>query len=301
MATSQQFLVADNSTLANFKSWASAISAFFTTAGWTQSTDTGQVNWSTIATVPGSNAFVYEVWQPGDGLTTFYLKVEYGNFGNANSPSLRLSIGTSTNGAGTLTGFYTPATQCNSGALSGLSSTATYECDLSGVAGRMGVMMWRNAANNQQQFFGVQRSLDSTGAATSDYVTLWTCGNLVHTIQETISFSLGVAPPLSISGTGTAGGVPGLTQAYFVRGIALGSFGTPFNGEIPMDLCCPLLGQWQNECTVCGTSDPSAITEGITFSATVYGASKTYMPSKLGPFLDFASAGATGMLCMEYD
>ena len=79
MSTQQSFLVCDSSTLANFKSWAQTISAFFTTATWTQSADTGQVNWSTIASVPGSGAFVYEIWEPNDGLTTFYVKVEYGN------------------------------------------------------------------------------------------------------------------------------------------------------------------------------------------------------------------------------
>jgi hypothetical protein len=36
MATSQQQLVFDSSTLANFKQWAQAISAFFGTAGWTR-------------------------------------------------------------------------------------------------------------------------------------------------------------------------------------------------------------------------------------------------------------------------
>lgn len=32
--TSQQFLVCDSSTLANFKQWAQAISAFFSRATW---------------------------------------------------------------------------------------------------------------------------------------------------------------------------------------------------------------------------------------------------------------------------
>ena len=302
MATSQQFLVSDNSTLANFKSWASAISAFFTTAGWTQSADTGQVNWSTIATVPGSGAFVYEVWQPNDGLTTFYLKVEYGNYGNANSPTLRVSLGTGTNGAGTLTGFVTPATPVQATALTGLSSTATYECNLSGVAGRMGVMMWRTGANNQQQFFAVQRSLDATGAPTGSYVTLWTHGDSTgRTLQQSVSFALGVAPPLCSQVNGTANSVTGCTQTAFVRGISSGGSGTVFNSSIPMDLCAPLLGQWQDECTVCGTADPTAIVDGLTFGATVYGATKIYMPTRLGSFAYFGAQSNTGLLCMEYD
>lgn len=62
MATSQQFLVADNSTLANLKAWASAIGAALATFGWVQQPDTGQVVWTatvltlTQVAVSGGNA-----------------------------------------------------------------------------------------------------------------------------------------------------------------------------------------------------------------------------------------------------
>lgn len=48
--TSVQNLVADNSSVTNFKAWATAISAFFTTCGWTQTSDTGQVKWTVSTT-----------------------------------------------------------------------------------------------------------------------------------------------------------------------------------------------------------------------------------------------------------
>src|SRR5450631_473978 len=49
MATNQQFLVADNSTYANYSSWASAISANFAAFTWIQSADTGQVMWTGLS------------------------------------------------------------------------------------------------------------------------------------------------------------------------------------------------------------------------------------------------------------
>src|SRR5260370_3097355 len=107
MATQNSALVRDNSTAANFRAWGSVISAFFTTAGWVASSDTGQVsNWTT-QTVPAANAYVYEIWKPNDGLTTFYLKVEYGtgtNSGNTN-PRSRLTIASGTKGPGPLNRF----------------------------------------------------------------------------------------------------------------------------------------------------------------------------------------------------
>src|ERR1039458_8773880 len=99
--TSNQALVRDNSTLANFKNWATAISAFFITAGWTRTADTGQVNWSTIAVVPGAGSYVYEILQTNDGFTTYYLKGEYGTHSTgSNNPATRFTGGTSTTGTG---------------------------------------------------------------------------------------------------------------------------------------------------------------------------------------------------------
>ena len=105
MAAQQLQLVCDNSTLTNFKEWAKAISDWFAACDWTQSADTGQVDWGTLASPPGSGAYVYEVWQPGDGLENFYLKIEYGNYSGTNAPTIRLTISTTTDGAGTPTGY----------------------------------------------------------------------------------------------------------------------------------------------------------------------------------------------------
>lgn len=199
MATSQQQLVCDSSTLANFKQWAQAISGAFSTFGWTQASDTGQVNWSTISSVPGSAAYVYEIWKPGDALTAFYLKVEYGNFSGTNSPCIRVSIGTGTNGSGTLTGFVTQLYTTQTFGITPSSTTSQYECDFSGDSGRVGVMMWRNAANNQQQFFGVERSLNSSGTPTSAHVTVTVVGcgsgNVGCAGQQSLVFGVGAALP----------------------------------------------------------------------------------------------------------
>jgi hypothetical protein len=222
--TSQQFLICDQSTFANFFQWAAPISAFFAASGWAQSTDTGQEMWTgmnitanaqsgttavftynsltglplangralnitgmtnagnnhtivitsftgttsgtitcTLATgvtesgssgvvtaataVPGSAAFVYEVWTPNDGLTNFFVKMEYGNVSGTNCPSIRITISTTTNGAGTATGLILGPTNTNPASFTPPSTTTPYECNFSGAPGRIGVMMWRNSPN----------------------------------------------------------------------------------------------------------------------------------------------------------
>src|SRR5262252_6500665 len=176
--TSQTFLFCDSSTVAMFKQWGQAISTAFSTFGWTQSSDTGQVSWGSISSVPAANAYVYEVWTPNDGLTNFYLKVEYGNGqGQTNLPTVRLSIATATNGSGTLTGLVMgPLYTNNIATYTTTGTTTSYECDFSGAAGRFAALMWRNAPNGAPQFFGVERSVNSSGTYTSSHVTVVTAG-----------------------------------------------------------------------------------------------------------------------------
>lgn len=292
--TSQQQLVCDNSTLANFKQWASAISAFFTTAGWTQSADTGQVNWSTIASVPGSGAYVYEVWKPGDALTVFYLKVEYGNVSGTNCPSLRVTLGTLTNGSGTLAGYVTDAIKVNVNSFTAPSATTQYECDFSGDASRIGVMMWRNGINNCQQLFAVERSLNASGTYTSSYVTIWTKGYSSNSTaaQYTIVFGAGVAPALKNSVFG-AGGWTARTGQVINTAVNAGAF----NGSIPFDTPAPYIGYFDYSCTVVGIGAPADFAEGVTFTASLYGSTRTFMPSALGAF----GIPASGNTLMRYD
>jgi hypothetical protein len=296
--TSHQFLVCDNSTLANFKGWASAISAFFATAGWTQSSDTGQVNWSTISTVPGSSAYVYEVWEPNDGLTNFYLKVEYGNQSSTNCPTVRLTISTGTNGAGTMTGYVLGPYNTNTTSYTAPSPSTTYECDFSGAAGRIGTMLWRNGINSCQQFFGVERSLNSSGAYTGTHVTLLTAGNSSNATgtQQSLVFGVGVAPAVASVGTSWTGWACRSACATAPGAAAA------FNGAIPMDTVAPAVGFFDFPLTAAGLGMINDFAEGVTFVVTLYGSTRTFMPSKNGPFSSmFIGHNGGSALCMRYD
>jgi hypothetical protein len=99
----------DNSTLANYLAWAKGIAdALKTLPGLAQSADTGQINWASVAAVPGVNAYSgYEIYRLNDSLDAtapVFIKIEYGTGASVNQPALRISVSTATNGAGTLTG-----------------------------------------------------------------------------------------------------------------------------------------------------------------------------------------------------
>jgi hypothetical protein len=67
------------STVANFRGCSKAVSDFFRTAGWVHASDSGRGNWATLAAVPAQDQYLFEIWKPGDSLTAFDVKIQYGN------------------------------------------------------------------------------------------------------------------------------------------------------------------------------------------------------------------------------
>jgi hypothetical protein len=40
--------------------------------------DSDRGNWATLAAVPAQDQYLFEIWKPGDSLTAFYVKIQYG-------------------------------------------------------------------------------------------------------------------------------------------------------------------------------------------------------------------------------
>jgi hypothetical protein len=269
-------------------------------AGVNAAAQTGVVTKATVA--PGSSAYFYEIWQPNDGLTVFYVKLEMGNTSGTNSPNARLTVGTTTDGAGTInSGITIGLTSVCPNGFTPASAVTQYECDFSGAAGRIGVMMWRNSPTNLGQwYFGIERSVNSVGSYTGTYVTLWTVGGSNRVSQQTLVF-----------GTGATQSFSNTLGQWVCRVVNANSY-TPvssaFNGSIPFDTCSPAIGYFDYPCTGVGVVFGADLADGVTFTATVYGNVRTYMPGKAAGLNTFGSAGpllntSSGLyaLCMRYD
>ena len=277
MATSNQTLVRDNSTLANFKNWAKAISDFFITAGWTRTSDTGQVNWTSIASVPGSGTYVYEILQTNDGGTTFYLKVEYGTHGDgSNNPGMRFTGGTSTTRTGNVSGITTGAFKAPDNVGGNGEGASTFNCYFSGDAGRMCIMMWRDVTNPVNAWvMVVQRSINASGAYTNSYFTLATqsySGNNCGTNQQSVMFGVGAGPQRNT----------GLRTRLNVLG---GSFSSEiFNGSTAVSPVFPEVGLFDNPMDALMVGCSGDFTEGqiVTIAAgnMPYGTAHTYVCSQ---------------------
>jgi|SRR5271157_817461 len=182
MAISQLSFYPDCSTLTNFKAWAQFISNFFTTAGWTAGTDTGQVNWGTIVSVPTSaGTAVYEIWKSADSGSTacpITIKVEY--WSASNIPSTFFTVGTGgTDGAGNLN---TPKSPRQALAAYSADASNLYPCYASGDSGSMRIVMFDNGSTSypgSYQSFGffVSRDYNTSGVIQANYVqVLWLTG-----------------------------------------------------------------------------------------------------------------------------
>lgn len=94
-------------TNAGFRAWAQKIHDGLAAVGLAQTADTGQINLSTVNT-PGSDfAFAgYEIWRFDDSdqaAEPVYLKLEYGRADSASRGTLKLTVGTGSDGSGSLT------------------------------------------------------------------------------------------------------------------------------------------------------------------------------------------------------
>lgn len=174
MATALLQLAPDNSSDAAFRLWGKGIADQIIAFGWTRTSDTGMINWTTV-TRPTSSADYrgYDVFQMGDTLngTTgpMVLKIQYGGESSSGQdPALKISVANRSNGSGTLLGnvynsagiFVPDATR----------STDLYRCTMSGATNRLAMALWDNGlgGNPGMLYFSIERSHDSTATDTDD-------------------------------------------------------------------------------------------------------------------------------------
>lgn len=168
MTTASWATPVDHTSTAGFRTWGSELNAKFAAVGMVQTTDTGQINWSTT-TVPAANTIAgYEIWKLSS--SNLYFKIQYGTGNATTAPEIQLQVGTGSNGTGTLTGpVSTNTSSRTTSAASPSSSTANFQSYLCATANYF-FLSWKIAAQTLNQalnFMMACQTVDSTGAATS--------------------------------------------------------------------------------------------------------------------------------------
>lgn len=237
MTTSAISATLGQATNAAFQAWVTeVVTALFTTLGVTQTTDTGQINPATVAAPVAANASAgYVIGRFNDTLqatSPIFFKLEFGSGSAATDPQMYLTVGSASNGSGTITNGGGGAVTTRVAALSGgapLSTVTNYTSRYvylatSGI-GYLGVVFkigGIGSANTAFGAFSIKRTNDASGNATSNGVAVMTTGfsaanpGSVTTAGylQCISFTSGSVIPTIPSNNWcacTASGILGLT------------------------------------------------------------------------------------------
>lgn len=191
MATSIASLIYDGQTTASLRQWVAGLfSNLSAVTGWLQTNDTGQID---ITTLPGQGAvtdivFGYRVYTFTDALTAtnpVYVKIEYGT-GSApgfSLPAIWTTVGTGTNGAGTLTGQVSQRIQ-----LSDFSSTvASFLSYFSGGPNRFVCSLFDSG--NFNMILSIERSKNSAGADNGDGIIYHVASRRNGAFQQFIPYT----------------------------------------------------------------------------------------------------------------
>ena len=293
---------------ANFRSMIQFIHNAFTgtNSSWVQTSDTGQINPSTV-TAPAQNAYAgFTMYKINDALATacpIFVRLDWGaNNAVTKGVGIKATIGTGSDGAGTITGasvvtIGTTGTAVATTAFTGAAAisgtgASLWDSYASLSAGRAGFLMWRNHSNaTAPAIFVIERSIDSTGAYTSAYFTVITIGNNTSGSQMWHIFKPGTGTSLQIS-TGSSG-----SGFSVVHNTAAGLI---FGANAPMSPIFPLIGRIDNGLTALGAVKTGDQIEGAQFPSTLYSVSHNYVFTKAGNAFSMDS-GANWAPCLRFD
>ena len=168
MALASFSIAMTNATDAQFRAWGRAISDSLQAVGIVKTADSGQIDWETVAAPTASNTKMgYEIYRFNDTLQStapVFIKLSFGAGASSSYPSLWISVGTGSDGSGTLTGEILTEKQNYASA----TATATTHY-VSGSSNRF-VIALQGSSSNYQIVLTVERTHNSSGSDTSNGV-----------------------------------------------------------------------------------------------------------------------------------
>lgn len=91
----------------SFRAWGSEFSAALLAVGLTKTSDTGQIDWGTVAKPTANTDAGYEIWRFNDALQAtqpIFMKFSFGTHSTLAKGRIRVVVGSGSDGAGNLTG-----------------------------------------------------------------------------------------------------------------------------------------------------------------------------------------------------
>jgi hypothetical protein len=231
---------------------------------------------------------VYHLADTLHGTAPVYIRFGFGTATGATTPRIQVTVGTSTNGTGTLGGTALSSTVSTAGSPSAQTSDTSRQSYMSCVAGFFG-FHWKTACGCEASFF-ICRTCDSTGAPTvTGAFAHWgaTFGNQIGQRQAYRYASAAAA--YAISGSGIDNSAMGLSPQCRAS--------TTTGSDIQVALGWTITPRVEPLFAVCGVY-ASELAVGGTFNATLVGSTaRTFitLPALAGPFGPVATSTTGGM------
>jgi hypothetical protein len=283
MATQSYSTAISHSNTTNFRVWGLELSNALEAVGLIKTTDTGQINWAS-ANKPAINASAgYEIRILNDSLhasAPIYVKIEYGTGSVSTYPVLWFTVGTGSNGSGTITDiFFTRAVQYNGNYIALDSTVAAKQTYISMVDGFFGLLF--KAENCATLYpvagFIIHRTQDSSGTPTAEGVVIYS-PNVAYN-PEHLMFNFSTLYTYFVQNTSLYGGSFGATMPGDLLVVGTINAGVPGDYQLARHYCAmPLI---QPLGLIVSASNGDTIVLGTQFTATVLGTSRNYI--SLGP------------------
>lgn len=281
-----------NSTDALFRAWCQFIhDTLITTGGWVDPGDTGQFTISTATAPAALNTKVgYRIYRMADGLqgtSPVFMRIDYGSSGAAATPGIWITIGTGSNGSGTITTIRFNGGAVGTPTVSSSANSATASNSYgSASTNRVSIGLFVQTTV-RMLMFTIERSKDAAGADTTD-------GLIFHYTNITTNIN---ASNYIIMGSSTQ--PPTESGLHYIL-----SANNPsaFGSDVGIGIPIPISGiskQPGYNITITRSSDFIAET---TFTMSLYGNTITYQHmNALQAALAPNASEASSRVCMRYD
>ena len=266
----------------NIANWAAFVEdTLVTTGGWVVTSDTGQTAPASLTTPGAGNTKAgYRIYRMADSLQSTYpvfLRIDYGSAAAATTPGMWLTIGTGSNGSGTITGILLNGGAVSTPTVNQASATTplTNNCYGSASTNRFSIALFVQSNGSFALFFSLERTKDSSGADTGDGLLLAYTDPVTGSNAGSLQYSRYILM--------TPGQQPSaeLGLSYILtRQNPSETFG---GGDVGVGIVIPYKGVAQQpgaNVVINNNSDVSA--EG-SFSLTLYGATRTYQNIRFVP------------------
>jgi hypothetical protein len=218
------------------------------------------------------------MWRFNDALQTtapVFIRIQYcSDISTTNGPSLLITVGTGTDGAGGLTGQVTNPTNITKGNKNETVADLSYVC---GKDGLVVVAMFLDSAAKlgSQMFFSVERTRDASGAYTVDGVVM-------------LSNTQGAAPTTNL--LWFAGGSPTKEASYWQFLLPVTALTGAWNGDVAVSPIYTCWGQVRPPGICQVVYKQADFVNGELIVASMYGVSHTFRAM----YTNFSAGFSTG-------